>query len=171
MVCVSIPCSDVCILKPQMIIRPKLMLFSIVSLKTSVQMTSCKQFQGDIYVFVKYISYYTSLYQVLHLILDSSIKTTKKNITSQIRINKSTTIRRHQQKGCCSITSLENKSLSLQWKTFINVLSWIKTCCQQNKFCIRNMTRFLQRTSQLWIKLVQTTLCSFNQWLLFCSSL
>lgn len=83
MVCVSIPCSEVCILKPQMIIRPKLMLFSIVSLKTSVQMTSCKQFQGDIYVFVKYISYYTSLYPVLHLILDSSIKTTKK--TSQVR--------------------------------------------------------------------------------------
>lgn len=83
MVCVSIPCSEVCILKPQMIIRPKLMLFFIVSLKTSVQMTSCKHFQGDIYVFVKYISYYTSFYQVLHLILASSIKTTKK--TSQVR--------------------------------------------------------------------------------------
>lgn len=83
MVCVSIPCSEVCILKPQMIIRPKLMLFFIVSLKTSVQMTSCEQFQGDIYVFVKYISYYTSFYQVIHLILDSSIKTTKK--TSQVR--------------------------------------------------------------------------------------
>lgn len=125
----------------------------------------------EIYVFAKYISYYTSFYQVLHLILDSSIKTTKKNITSQIRINKSTTISRHQQKGCCSTTSLENTSLSLQWMTFINVLSWIKTCCQQNKFCIRKMARFLQRTSQVWIKLVQTTLCSFNQWLLFCSSL
>lgn len=48
MVCVSIPCSEVCILKPQMIIRPKLMFFFIVSLKTSVQMTSCEQFQGDI---------------------------------------------------------------------------------------------------------------------------
>lgn len=168
MVCVSIPCSDVCILKPQMIIRPKLMLFSIVSLKTSVQMTSCKQFQGDIYVFVKYISYYTSLYQVLHLILDSSIKTTKK--TSQVRsVLTSQQQPAGKQKGC-SITSLENKSLLLQWMAFINVLSWIKTCCQQNKFCIRKIMRFLQRTSQLWIKLVQTTLCSFNQWLLFCSS-
>lgn len=170
MVCVSILCSEVCILKPQMIIRPKLMLFFIVSLKTSVQMTPCKQFQGDIYVFVKYISYYTSFYQVIHLILDSSIKTTKK--TSQVRsVLTSQQQSDGKQKGCCSITSLENTSLSLQWMAFINVLSWIKTCCQQNKFCIRKIVRFLQRTSQLWIKLVQTTLCSFNQWLLFCSSL
>lgn len=169
MVCVSIPCSEVCILKPQMIIRPKLMLFFIVSLKTSVQMTSCKHFQGDIYVFVKYISYYTSFYQVLHLILDSSIKTTKK--TSQVRsVLTSQQQPAGKQKGCCSITSLENTSLLLQWMTFINVLSWIKTC-QQNKFCIRKMAQFLQRTSQLWIKLVQTTPCSFNQWLLFSSSL
>lgn len=160
MVCVSIPCSDVCILKPQMIIRPKLMLFSIVSLKTSVQMTSCEQFQGDIYVFVKYISYYTSFYQVIHLILDSSIKTTKK--TSQVR---SVLTSQQQQKGCCSITSLENKSLSLQWKTFINVLSWIKTCCQQKQVLYTKDGAVLAENQPTVDK------TSFNQWLLFCSSL
>lgn len=82
MVCVSIPCSEVCILKPQMIIRPKLMGFFIVSLKTSVQMTSCEQFQGDIC----FCQIHFLLHQLLpsfNLILDSSIKTTKE--TSQVR--------------------------------------------------------------------------------------
>lgn len=111
----------------------------------------------EIYVFAKYISYYTSFYQVLHLILDSSIKTTKK--TSQVRsVLTSQQQSNGKQKGCCSITSLENTSLLLQWMAFINVLSWIKTC-QQNKFCIRKMARFLQRTSQLWIKRVLINGC------------
>lgn len=97
MVCVSIPCSEVCILKPQMIIRPKLMLFFIVSLKTSVQMTSCKQFQGDIC--------FCQIHFLLHQLLPSFTSYTgqfnknhQKNITSQIRINKSTTTSRQTER-------------------------------------------------------------------------
>lgn len=159
MVCVSIPCSEVCILKPQMIIRPKLMLFFIVSLKTSVQMTSCEQFQGDIYVFVKYISYYTSFYQVIHLILDSSIKTTKK--TSQVR---SVLTSQQQSAGINrkDAALLQVQKISLYYNNEWHLSTYYresKRVVNKNKFCIRKMARFLQRTSQLWIKRVLINGC------------